>query len=536
MTPDSSLAVESLMTRKVACLHPHQSLAAAAAAMATHRVRHLPVVRDGILVGVLSQRDVLAARPGEVDRRRPGAEAVSELELREPVARAMTRRVYTVSPGTPALEVAHALALRRIGCAPVVDEESRLLGIVTETDLLELAAHALHERPPLAVGAITRRHLVTTRADRRLAQAEADMILRRVRHLPVIDEDGRLVGLISHRDVLRWRASVLESGASFEPELRVADTMTRDVVTVTPATTAEEAARTMLRHRFGCTPIVDGGRLVGIVTATDFIERLATPDAGQALQVRAYMRWPACTVGPGESVERAAELLGADDTACLVVIEDDRVAGLLTRTDLIDDARAPGRTLLPRDRSLVGEHMTRGVVEVAASAPVVDAFRLMLEREVHQVVVVEEGDPQPVGVLSRRDAIAAVRDLGLEAPLGAITTAISFTVGSQEPVRTARSLLEAADVSTILVTDGRFPVGVFGKREAIRARDAAPASAVGLAMDRALVVLPADLPLHHAAAQMLATGAHLAVVLRAGLQAGVVTATDFAEALARRPA
>jgi CBS domain-containing protein len=158
----------------------------------------------------------------------------------------------------------------------------------------------------------------------------------------------------------------------------------------------------------------------------------------------------------------------------------------------------------------------------------------MIEREVHQVVVVEDG--LPVGTLSRWDAIAAARDLRLELPIGDLTTPVSFIVGSEEPVSVARAFLEAADVSTVLVMDGRFPVGVFGKREAIRARDAAPGSAVGWAMNRAVLVLSADLPLHHAAAQMMATGAHLVVVVRDGLQAGVVTATNFTELFAAQGA
>ena len=175
--------------------------------------------------------------------------------------------------------------------------------------------------------------------------------------------------------------------------------------------------------------------------------------------------------------------------------------------------------------------MTRGVVQVEADAPLIDACRAMIEREVHQLVVVESG--APIGILSRWDVIAAARDLRLESPLGAFATQVAFTLGCEESLRTARAFLEAADVSSILSMDGRFPVGVFGKREAIQARDAAPESAVGGAMSRAVLVLPADTPLHHAAAQMLATGAHLITILRDGPEGGVLTATDFTEVLAR---
>jgi CBS domain-containing protein len=403
----------------------------------------------------------------------------------------MTRRVFAVAPDTPALEVAGTLAQRRLGCAPVVDGHRHVLGIVTETDFLDLVVRALHEYPPVAVNAYMTPEPVTTRPDRPLAQAEAEMIRRHVRHMPVVDDDERLIGLITHRDVLRWRSSVVEAGDAFQPDLLVRDAMSRSVVCVSPATTAETAARLMLGHGFGCVPVVDGDRFIGMVTATDFLDRLAgAPGAdpnghpAPVLRVRDYMRSPVQTVAPDDLVQVGAEPL-----------------------------------------------MTQEVVQVEADAPLIDACRAMIEGEVHQVAVVEAG--APIGVLSRRDVIAAARDLRLEFPLGAFATQVAFTVDCGESLSTARAFLEAVDVSTILVMDGRFPVGAFGKPEAIRARDAAPDSAVGEAMSRAVLVLPADTPLHHAAAQMLATGAHLITVLRDGPQGGVLTATDFTEVLAR---
>jgi len=257
---------------------------------------------------------------------------------------------------------------------------------------------------------------------------------------------------------------------------------------------------------------------------THQVARRAT--SGRELPVSSYMSSPIRTVAPDEPLEAAAEPLSRHGTSCLLVMEDGRAVGLLTRSDLVDEAGPAAETLLPPDPAPIASRMTRGVVQVEAATSLADACRTMIEREVHQVVVVEDG--RPIGILSRWDAIAAARDLHLDSPIGELTTPVSFVVGSEEPLRIARAFLDAADVSTILVMDGRFPVGVFGKREAIRARDAAPDSVVGWAMNRAVLVVTADLPLHHAAAQMLATGAHLLVVVREGLQAGVVTATDFA--------
>jgi CBS domain-containing membrane protein len=83
-----------------------------------------------------------------------------------------------------------------------------------------------------------------------------------IRHLPVVDRDGLLCGILSHRDVVACR----------DDGLRIRDLMSEDVKTVRPETAAHEAAYLLLRHKIGCLPVVsDEGRLVGIITETDFV-------------------------------------------------------------------------------------------------------------------------------------------------------------------------------------------------------------------------------------------------------------------------
>lgn len=109
--------------------------------------------------------------------------------------------------------------------------------------------------------------VITMKATDTLSRVDLEMKLAEIRHIPVVDENNHLLGVVSDRDVLRSRARFGE-----EAPLRIADVMTRKVRTASPSTPAHEAASTMLEHRIGCLPVIgDSEQLVGIVTETDFL-------------------------------------------------------------------------------------------------------------------------------------------------------------------------------------------------------------------------------------------------------------------------
>jgi CBS domain-containing protein len=129
---------------------------------------------------------------------------------------------------------------------------------------------------PRSVADIMRKDFVSLQEGDRLDFAEDVMRLGRIRHLPVLQQ-GRLAGIVSQRDLL---AHSLSRTLDFDPQDRrsflksvdVSEAMTREVVTVDPGTSLEEAARLLIRHQIGCLPVVGSdGVPVGLVTETDLL-------------------------------------------------------------------------------------------------------------------------------------------------------------------------------------------------------------------------------------------------------------------------
>ena len=114
------------------------------------------------------------------------------------------------------------------------------------------------------------RELITLKPDDNLAQADTFMNRGRIRHLPVVDGIGRLVGLVTHRDLLKVFADRTREGAM---TVLAGDVMTTGVATVTPETRLIDALNLMIENKYGCLPALDQkGVLVGLITQFDLMK------------------------------------------------------------------------------------------------------------------------------------------------------------------------------------------------------------------------------------------------------------------------
>jgi CBS domain-containing membrane protein len=123
------------------------------------------------------------------------------------------------------------------------------------------------------------REVVTLNADDTLDLADDIMRLGRIRHMPVTGK-GKLVGILSQRDLFRAAiSSVLQLRPAAEREwlakIPVREVMTTTVFTVAPTAAAHDAVKLMLEKRIGCVPVLEEGKLVGLLSESDCMRYLA---------------------------------------------------------------------------------------------------------------------------------------------------------------------------------------------------------------------------------------------------------------------
>lgn len=161
-----------------------------------------------------------------------------------------------------------------------------------------------------------------------VSDALDQMKKQRIRRMPVVDKNGKLIGIVSDKDLLRASPSPATSLSVWEityllSKLKVSDVMTKKVITVSEDTPIEDTARIMVDNKIGGLPVVNGsGSVVGIITETDifktFLELLGARKSGvrvtmQVVDVRGQLaKITSAVAAAGGNIVACVELPGTD--------------------------------------------------------------------------------------------------------------------------------------------------------------------------------------------------------------------------------
>jgi CBS domain-containing protein len=135
--------VRDIMSSPAIVTAPGASVQVASTLMKEHGIRHLPVVENGRLVGIVSRGDLREASISAAVN--ADTYEISFLLNRLTVGRLMTRKVHTITPDAPVVYAAELMTDQKIAGLPVVDPDGSVVGIITESDLLRMLVRKLRE-------------------------------------------------------------------------------------------------------------------------------------------------------------------------------------------------------------------------------------------------------------------------------------------------------------------------------------------------------------------------------------------------------
>jgi len=316
-----------IMTKNIKMLTLDDTVETCDKFMKDNKIRHVcvmdPPIEEGekpYFVGVVSGRDIdrqLSPYVGKI-----GEEDTDQKALRQPLTQIVTRQPKSASPETPIPHMIATMVDNHVDMVPIL-ADGKLVGIVTVSDIIKIFVRLntirqlyanvekQQKRPRLAdlasgssldlaalissavqtVEDSMTEQVICLEKEDNLGKAVEIIQKGKFRHVPIVDEQRRLVGIVSDRDILRHLPFAKREPASQtevfrgdlfgvsskDPslKLRITDVMTRDVVSVLPSCSFNNAVKTLHETKINCMPVVDEEKkILGIVTVSDVLRTM----------------------------------------------------------------------------------------------------------------------------------------------------------------------------------------------------------------------------------------------------------------------
>ncbi|OWJ55651.1 CBS domain-containing protein [Pyrodictium delaneyi] len=208
----------------------------------------------------------------------------------------MSTPVVVVRPDDSLARARRLMIRYRIGRLVVIDDQERPIGIITKADFVRLASGQLTRRPldAIIVKEVMTENPVVIRSDRSLREAARLMLQHKVGGLPVVDESGKLVGMITKTDVVRAYAEKLRG------KYKVKDYMYVDAPQASLNHSVAYVVELLETHPARRVLVVDGGELVGIIAPSDiaFVNVIPRVVKGKSKISRRFFELPKGRIGP----------------------------------------------------------------------------------------------------------------------------------------------------------------------------------------------------------------------------------------------
>ncbi|SES87508.1 CBS domain-containing protein [Methanococcoides vulcani] len=346
--------IGSLISKDVVWATSDMDLGKAASLMMENDVGSLPVIDEGTLCGIITERDFLKAMSKKITKANARRENIK-------VADIMSSPVYIISPEEP-ISHARGLMLRhKISTIVVIDNE-KMVGIVNKADIGKKLAQAepVWRRRPIdkiPVSMVMRESPITIYPEATISQAISLMLENEITYLPVVSKN--VVGIVTMTDIVR---NISEDGL----ETKVSEFMTEDVVVVHRHHTINHVIDEMNENEINRVVVInDMSEAVGMISASNLAMSMMQDNEGKlpvknikmarrpmpagekvyryvkevALVAEDIMSSPLITIKADETVVNAAKIMIEEDLTALPVEEDDDIVGIISRTDVMRAAR-----------------------------------------------------------------------------------------------------------------------------------------------------------------------------------------------------
>jgi CBS domain-containing protein len=233
----------------------------------------------------------------------------------------------------------------------------------------------------------------------------------------------------------------------------VRDLMTSPAVTASPTSTVARVFDLLESHAISAVPIIDDERLVGVVSTTDLVALVKSGDGGARL-VKDVMQSPVLTTSPDAPLDEAGRRMASGRVHRLVVTEGERVVGIISARDLLEQARDK-KVAAP-----ISSIMSTPVISIDIGDTVDAAIAKLAEAHVHGLVVLDGS--RAVGVFTHAEALSA-RGLPPQLRARPVEEAMSYeTICLDASTPIYRAALHAAsmNVRRILAVEGHHVAGV----------------------------------------------------------------------------